>query len=118
MRPRPAFFIVCGDLVDAMPDLWPDLRKAQEKDFLKVYSELDDEIPLGNSALKPFTYPLFHIFTELCSSVTCFLSYLQCAFVEITMWETDQPKTRLPIIKPLLAMITFRFGTEVFILLF
>ena len=46
MRPRPAFFIVCGDLVDAMPDLWPDIRKEQEKDLLKVYSELDDEIPM------------------------------------------------------------------------
>ena len=47
MQPRPAFFIVCGDLVDAMPDLWPDIRKEQEKDFLKIYSELDEEIPLG-----------------------------------------------------------------------
>ena len=48
MRPRPAFFIVCGDLVDAMPDLWPDIRREQEKDFLDIYSELDAEIPLGN----------------------------------------------------------------------
>ena len=48
MRPRAAFFIVCGDLVDAMPDLWPDIRREQEKDFLEIYSELDDEIPLGN----------------------------------------------------------------------
>ena len=48
MRPRPAFFIVCGDLVDAMPDLWPEIRKEQEKDFFDVYSELDAEIPLGN----------------------------------------------------------------------
>lgn len=29
-----------------MPDLWPDIRKAQEKDFLNIYSELDPEIPL------------------------------------------------------------------------
>ena len=36
MRPRPAFFIVCGDLVDAFPDKWPEIRAAQEKDFFKV----------------------------------------------------------------------------------
>ena len=47
MRPRPAFFIVCGDLVDAFPDRWPDIRRAQETDFLAIYSELDAEIPLG-----------------------------------------------------------------------
>ena len=41
------FFIVCGDLVDAMPNLWPDIRREQEKDFLEIYSELDPEIPLG-----------------------------------------------------------------------
>lgn len=46
MRPRPAFFIVCGDLVDAMPDRWPDIRREQEKDFLNIYSELDPKIPL------------------------------------------------------------------------
>ncbi len=46
MRPRPAFFIVCGDLVDAFPDKWPDLRKAQEADFFKVFKDLDPEIPL------------------------------------------------------------------------
>ena len=49
MRPLPSFFIVCGDLVDAMPDQWPDIRKEQEKDFLKIYSDLDPEIPLGNA---------------------------------------------------------------------
>ena len=47
MRPRPAFFIICGDLVDAMPNEWPDIRREQEKDFLEIYSELDPEIPLG-----------------------------------------------------------------------
>ena len=26
MRPRPAFFIVCGDLVDAYASLHPDIR--------------------------------------------------------------------------------------------
>ena len=52
MRPRPIFFIVCGDLVDAMPDLWPDIRKEQEKDFLNIYRKLDPEIPLGNQKTK------------------------------------------------------------------
>ena len=47
MRPRPAFFIICGDLVDAMPNEWPDIRREQEKDFLEIYSELDPEIHLG-----------------------------------------------------------------------
>ena len=49
MRPRPAFFIICGDLVDAMPNEWPDIRREQEKDFLEIYSKLDPEIPLGKS---------------------------------------------------------------------
>ena len=26
MRPKPAFFVVCGDLVDAFPDQYPDIR--------------------------------------------------------------------------------------------
>jgi len=46
MRPRPAFFIICGDLVDAFPDKWPDKRREQEKDFFEIYNELDPEIPL------------------------------------------------------------------------
>ena len=47
MRPRPAFFIICGDLVDAFPDKWPDKRREQEKDFFEIYNDLDPEIPLG-----------------------------------------------------------------------
>ena len=47
MRPRPTFFIICGDLVDAFPDKWPDKRREQEKDFFEIYKELDPEIPLG-----------------------------------------------------------------------
>ena len=45
-RPKPKFFIVCGDLVDAMPDQWPEIRARQEEDFFKVYSKLDKDIPL------------------------------------------------------------------------
>jgi len=44
MDPQPAFFIVCGDLVDAMPDKWPDIRKEQEADFMKVFVGL--KVPL------------------------------------------------------------------------
>jgi len=45
MRPRPAFFIVCGDMLDAFPEV-ADVRRRQEEDFMSVYSELDPEIPL------------------------------------------------------------------------
>ena len=31
MEPKPKFFIVCGDILDAMPDKWPDIRKRQVK---------------------------------------------------------------------------------------
>ena len=46
MNPTPAFFIVCGDLVDAMPDQWPQIRESQEKDFFRVFSKLSPDIPL------------------------------------------------------------------------
>jgi len=46
MSPKPAFFIVCGDLVDAFPDKWPEIRAAQEKDFFKVFARLNTDIPL------------------------------------------------------------------------
>lgn len=46
MRPKPAFFIVCGDLVDAFPDKWPEIRRRQRDDFMGVYRGLDPEIPL------------------------------------------------------------------------
>ena len=46
MDPKPAFFIVCGDLVDAFPEKWPEIRAKQEKDFFKVFSDLDKDIPL------------------------------------------------------------------------
>ena len=46
MNPNPAFFIVCGDLVDAMPNEWPQIRESQEKDFFRVFSKLTPDIPL------------------------------------------------------------------------
>ncbi|XP_059084215.1 serine/threonine-protein phosphatase CPPED1-like [Tigriopus californicus] len=46
LDPKPKFFIICGDLLDAMPDLWPDIRKRQQDDFMRVYSDLDPSIPL------------------------------------------------------------------------
>ena len=46
MNPKPAFFIVCGDLVDAFPDQWPQIRASQERDFFQVFSKLTPDIPL------------------------------------------------------------------------
>eukprot|EP00095_Tigriopus_kingsejongensis_P000977 maker-scaffold39_size501901-snap-gene-1.11 protein:Tk00977 transcript:maker-scaffold39_size501901-snap-gene-1.11-mRNA-1 annotation:"purple acid" len=46
LRPKPKFFIVCGDLLDAMPDKWPDIRQRQQADFMRVYAKLDRDIPL------------------------------------------------------------------------
>jgi len=47
---RPAFVIVCGDLVNAHPDIYPSLDvKVEEKQveaFKEVMSELEDSIPL------------------------------------------------------------------------
>lgn len=44
MVPKPKFFILCGDLIDAMPHT--KHRGVQEEDFKKLFSELDSEIPL------------------------------------------------------------------------
>lgn len=44
MLPRPKFFVVCGDLIDAMPGTMH--RTAQEEDFKKIFQGLDSEIPL------------------------------------------------------------------------
>ena len=46
MNPKPAFFIVCGDLVDAFPHEWPQIRASQEEDFFRVFSKLPPDIPL------------------------------------------------------------------------
>lgn len=46
LQPKPAFFIVCGDLVDAFSDEYPEVRERQEEDFKAVYSKLDPDIPM------------------------------------------------------------------------
>jgi len=45
MNPKPKFFIVCGDIVDAFPSQEP-FRTNQEKDIKQVFNELDPSIPL------------------------------------------------------------------------
>lgn len=52
-RLRPAFCIVCGDLVDEWPEeeigrekSYPEMRKQQEKDFKDVMNSIDEDIPL------------------------------------------------------------------------
>ncbi|GIX73856.1 hypothetical protein CEXT_147821 [Caerostris extrusa] len=44
MTPRPHFFVVCGDLIDAFPGT--SLRKPQEEDFFQLFKELHPDIPL------------------------------------------------------------------------
>ena len=44
LRPRPRFFIVCGDMIDAFP--WKKYHKPQFEDFASAFKKLDDEIPL------------------------------------------------------------------------
>jgi 3',5'-cyclic AMP phosphodiesterase CpdA len=44
MTPKPRFFIVCGDLVNAMPG-HPD-KRPQIRDFKKCFRHLDRDIPL------------------------------------------------------------------------
>ncbi|EEB13831.1 conserved hypothetical protein [Pediculus humanus corporis] len=46
MRPKPKFFVMCGDLCDEMPNNDFLLRKKQESDFKKVFQKLDKDIPL------------------------------------------------------------------------
>ena len=66
LRPKPKFFIICGDLVDAMPTE-VELRKNQVYDLKMVLRELDPEIKLvcicgnhdvGDKVKKKFIY--FH----------------------------------------------------------
>ncbi|XP_021929548.1 serine/threonine-protein phosphatase CPPED1-like isoform X2 [Zootermopsis nevadensis] len=45
MRPRPKFFVICGDLCDAFPDGQQEIRQKQEADFKKIFEKLDPEIP-------------------------------------------------------------------------
>ena len=44
MNPKPKFFIVCGDLVNAFPEKMH--KDAQEKDFKEIFKELDHQVPL------------------------------------------------------------------------
>lgn len=44
MNPKPKFFVVCGDLVHAMPG--EDLRDEQEADFKREFAKVDPSIPL------------------------------------------------------------------------
>lgn len=44
MNPRPAFMIICGDMIDAMPGT--KNREPQYRDFVKVFSQLNPDIPL------------------------------------------------------------------------
>ena len=44
LSPKPEFFIVCGDLVDAFACKHPEIRAAQEKDFKQVFADL--EVPM------------------------------------------------------------------------
>lgn len=45
LNPKPKFFIICGDLVDAFPTQ-VNLRKAQVNDLKMVLQELDPEIKI------------------------------------------------------------------------
>lgn len=44
MDPKPRFFVVCGDLVDAMPG--DHRKKPQEDDWKRVFSRMSSEVPL------------------------------------------------------------------------
>jgi len=46
MNPKPEFFIVCGDLVDAFGEQYPEIRQRQEEDLKEIYSKLSPEIPM------------------------------------------------------------------------
>lgn len=44
LSPKPRFFVVCGDLVNAFP--WEKFNDPQVTDFKKIFNELDPNIPL------------------------------------------------------------------------
>lgn len=46
MNPLPRFLVICGDLLDAFPDLNGELRRAQEKDFKEIFAKVDPRVPL------------------------------------------------------------------------
>lgn len=55
LQPAPKFVVLCGDLLDAPPDQWPEVRKRQLHDFIQVFKALDPSIPMvslcGNADL-------------------------------------------------------------------
>ncbi|KAK7869703.1 hypothetical protein R5R35_011773 [Gryllus longicercus] len=46
LNPKPRFFVICGDLCDAVPTENPDLYKAQEATFKRIFSKIDPSIPV------------------------------------------------------------------------
>lgn len=44
LSPKPRFFVVCGDLVNAFP--WHKYNDDQVRDFKQIFKELDPSIPL------------------------------------------------------------------------
>src|SRR3989338_596869 len=52
-RVRPRFAVVCGDLINMMPEIYPTLpeeiratRAMQVRDFKRVFEKVDPEVPL------------------------------------------------------------------------
>lgn len=45
LKPKPKFFVLCGDLCDAYPE-WTEIRKQQEADFWNIFKDIDPSIPL------------------------------------------------------------------------
>ncbi|GAB6029177.1 hypothetical protein CHUAL_004952 [Chamberlinius hualienensis] len=46
MHPKPKFFVICGDITDAFPEEYPEMKERQIADLKKVFAELDDSIPM------------------------------------------------------------------------
>jgi len=44
MSPRPLFMIICGDLIDSLPD--SEIGRAQTVDFKRIFAKLNHQIPL------------------------------------------------------------------------
>ena len=44
LAPLPLFAVMCGDLLDAYPEQFPEIRERQKEDFERIYAALD--IPL------------------------------------------------------------------------
>ncbi|KAK9506148.1 hypothetical protein O3M35_008136 [Rhynocoris fuscipes] len=46
LSPKPKFFVICGDLCDALPDTDWEVRQKQIKDFYEIFQGIDKSIPL------------------------------------------------------------------------